>query len=95
MDISTKGQNLLGFSDRSKTNGDRKEYLALIKAKSGYKCTRYNHAVCQTRKDFAGQCNICGHIESATADTLFHKVRFGVGKASFIRFGMATTTNRS
>jgi len=87
-----KGQNLLGFSDRFKTDDDCKEYLASIKAKSAYKCTRCNHTACQIRKDFGRQCNICGHIESATADTLFHKVKFGVRKAFFICFEMATTT---
>jgi len=87
-----KGQNLLEFSDRFKTDDDCKEYLASIKAKSAYKCTRCNHTACQIRKDFGRQCNICGHIESATADTLFHKVKFGVRKAFFICFEMATTT---
>lgn len=91
MDIF-KGQNLLEFSDRFKTDDDCKEYLASIKAKSAYKCTRCNHTACQIRKDFGRQCNICGHIESATADTLFHKVKFGVRKAFFICFEMATTT---
>jgi len=91
MDIF-KGQNLLEFSDRFKTDDDCKEYLASIKAKSAYKFTRCNHTACQIRKDFGRQCNICGHIESATADTLFHKVKFGVRKAFFICFEMATTT---
>jgi hypothetical protein len=51
-----------------------------------------NHTACQVRKDYARQCNICGHIESATANTLFHKVKFGVRKAFFICFEMSTTT---
>ena len=37
-------------------------------------------------------CNKCSHIESATANTLFHKVKFGVRKAFFICFEMATST---
>ncbi|MBI6115429.1 IS1595 family transposase [Salegentibacter maritimus] len=91
MDIF-KGQNLLEFSDRFKTDEDCKKYLASIKSKTGFKCTRCNHTACQVRKDFARQCNICHHIESATANTLFHKVKFGVRKAFFICFEMATTT---
>lgn len=87
-----KGQNLLEFSDRFKTDEDCKEYLASIKAKTAYKCTRCNHNACQVRKDFSRQCNICRHIESATAETLFHKVKFGVRKAFFICFEMATST---
>src|SRR5680860_1911656 len=91
MDIF-KGQNLLEFSDRFKTDNDCKEYLASIKAETDYKCTRCNHHAYQLRKDFSRQCNICRHIESATANTLFHKVKFGVRKAFFICFEMATTT---
>lgn len=87
-----KGQNLLEFSDRFKTDLDCKQYLASIKSKTSFKCTRCNHNACQVRKDFARQCNICHHIESATANTLFHKVKFGLRKAFFICFEMATTT---
>jgi hypothetical protein len=87
-----KGQNLLEFSDRFKTDEDCKEYLSSIKSEIGYKCLRCNHTACQVRKDFARQCNICGHIESSTANTLFHKVKFGVRKAFFICFEMATST---
>ena len=91
MDIF-KGQNLLEFCDRFKTDEDCKVYLAFIKSKTDFKCTRCNHTACQNRKDYSRQCNICRHIESATANTLFHKVKFGVRKAFFICFEMATTT---
>lgn len=91
MDIFT-GQNLLEFTERFKTNEDCKEYLAILKAESDYKCLKCAHSACQNRKDFARQCNICGHIESATANTLFHKVKFGVRKAFFICFEMSTST---
>lgn len=91
MDIF-KGQNLLEFSDRFKTDQDCKEYLAGIKWKEGFKCVKCNHGAAQVRKDFSRTCNICGHTESATANTLFHKVKFGVRKAFFICFEMATST---
>ena len=91
MDIF-KGQNLLEFSDRFKTDTDCKEYLSLIKSKTPYKCLKCDHSRYQSLKNFGRQCNICGHTESATANTLFHKVKFGVRKAFFICFEMATTT---
>ncbi len=87
-----KGQNLLEFSNRFRSNLDCKEYLAEIKSKTAYKCTRCNHTAYQSLKDFGRKCNICSHIESATAGTLFHKVKFGVRKAFFICFEMSTTT---
>lgn len=87
-----KGQNLLEFADRFKTDLDCKEYLAGIKWKEGFKCLKCHHEGAQIRKDFSRTCNICGHTESATANTLFHKVKFGVRKAFFICFEMATST---
>ncbi len=50
------------------------------------------HNASQQRKDFSRICNVCSHIESATANTLFHKVKFGVRKGFFICFEMATST---
>jgi len=91
MDIF-KGQNLLEFSDRFNTDRDCKQYLADIKDKNGYRCLKCNHNAHQKRKDLSRVCNLCSHIESATADTLFHKVKFGVRKAFFICFEMATST---
>jgi len=91
MDIF-KGQNLLEFSDRFKTDADCKEYLSLLKWKDGYNCNKCGHNASQQRKDFSRICNVCSHIESATANTLFHKVKFGVRKAFFICFEMATST---
>lgn len=91
MDIF-KGQNLLEFSDRFKTDEDCKKYLAAMKNEIGYECLKCGHKAFQTRKDFKRQCNICSHQESPTANTLFHKVKFGVRKAFFICFEMATTT---
>lgn len=89
MDIF-KDQNLLEFSERFKTDEDCKEYLANIKSKKQYKCLKCGHTACQKRRDFSRVFNKCSHIESATSNTLFHKVKFGVRKAFFICFEMAT-----
>lgn len=91
MDIF-KGQNLLEFSDRFKTDEACKEYLSEIKWKNGFECVKCGHEKSQIRKDFSRTCNICSHQESATANTLFHKVKFGVRKAFFITFEMGTST---
>jgi len=87
-----KGQNLLKFTERFKTDEICKEYLAEIKWKSGFKCVKCEHDASQIRKDFSRTCNKCSNTESATANTLFHKVKFGVRKAFFICFEMSTTT---
>lgn len=87
-----KGQNLLEFSERFKDDLDCKKYLANIKDKTPYKCLKCNHDACQVKADFGRQCNVCNYRESPTANTLFHKVKFGLRKAFFICFEMSTST---
>jgi hypothetical protein len=53
-----KGQNLLLFSDRFKTDEDCKKYLASVKSGIRYKCLKCNHTACQIRTDFARQCSL-------------------------------------
>ena len=76
-----KGQNLLEFSEHFKTDLDCKEYLANIKWKNSFKCVKCNHTASQIRKNFSRTCNKCSHTETAPANTLFHKVKFGLRKA--------------
>ena len=87
-----KGQNLLEFSDRFKSDEACKEYLSGIKWNDGFECRKCGHKKYQVRKDFSRTCNVCSHQESATSNTLFHKVKFGVRKAFFIVFEMGTST---
>jgi len=87
-----RGQNLLQFSDRFKTDQDCKSYLSEIKWSNGYCCRKCSHTKCQIRKDFSRTCNRCSDTESPGANTLFHKVKFGLRKAFFICFEMSTTT---
>ena len=87
-----KGQNLIEFSERFKTDEDCKEYLAFLKWETAYKCRKCGNDKSQIRKDFSRTCNICSDTESASSGTLFHKVKFGLRKAFFICFEMATTT---
>ena len=86
------GQNLLEFVERFKSDEDCKAYLAHIKWSGGFKCCKCNHTGCQIRRNHSRTCNKCSNTESATANTLFHKVKFGIRKAFFICFEMSTTT---
>lgn len=87
-----QGQNLLEFADRFLTDEDCLEYLSHFKWKDGFTCVKCGHSGSQKRKNHSRTCNKCSHTESATANTLFHKVKFGVCKAFFICFEMSTTT---
>ena len=57
-----KGQSLLEFTERFKTDLDCEEYLASIKWEDGYCCRKCGHTKYQVRKDFSRTCNICGDI---------------------------------
>jgi transposase-like protein len=87
-----QGQNLLEFAAHFKTDLDCKEYLSEIKWKDDYICVKCSHKKSQIRRDYSRTCNKCSHTESASSNTLFHKVKFGLRKAFFIAFEMTTTT---
>jgi hypothetical protein len=89
---SFTGQNLLDFAEQFKTDENCKKYLANYKWEQGFICLKCKHTKSQIRKDFSRICNICSHTESAAANTLFHKIKFGLRKAFFICFEMSTTT---
>jgi len=87
------GQGMITFFDRFKTDLDCLEYLAEVKKKKVYTCCKCGHDKFTVRKkNFATDCNRCHHIESPTAGTMFHKVKFGLKKAFSIIFEMSATT---
>lgn len=79
-----KGQNLIVFAECLKKDKNCKEYLSKVKWSEQYVCRKYNHTKSQILKNFARTCNICSDSESATANTLFHKVKFGIKKAFYM-----------
>lgn len=87
-----KGQNLIEFTERFKTDNDCKEYLAGIKWSEGYTCRRCKHTKATIRKDFSRCCIRCKTVESPTSKTLFHRVKFGVRKAFLIAFELTAST---
>lgn len=88
-----KSESIYKFLDTYKTDQDCLEYLAHIKWQDGFKCLKCNHTKCTVRKSNLGRdCNLCHHVESPTANTLFHKVKFGIRKAFTIVFEMSATT---
>lgn len=87
-----KGQNLLDFAERFKTDLDCEEYLFMIKWEKGFSCRKCGHTRNQIRRDFSRTYNICSDTESPSSGTLFHKVKFGLRKAFFICSEMSATT---
>ena len=89
-----KGTNLIDFIDRFDNNEKCKKYLAEIKWANGFNCSKCNHTNYWIKKNdpFVRVCKGCRHIESVTANTLFHKVKFDLRKAFLIIFEMSSTT---
>jgi len=90
--INFEGQNAQEFYARFNSVDPCKEYLSEIKWKKGFKCVKCSHSRCQVRANYSRTCNKCSHTESPSANTLFHKVKFGLDKAFIICFEMATST---
>ncbi|WP_053403861.1 IS1595 family transposase [Persicobacter sp. CCB-QB2] len=87
-----KGQDLIAFTTKFQSDLECQEYLAAQKWDHGYTCRKCGHGASQVRKNHSRTCNKCSHTESPTANTLFHKVKFGIRKAFFICFEMSTST---
>ena len=89
-----KGTNLIDFIKRFPNAEKCKIYLAEIKWANGFVCSKCSHTHYWGKKNdpFVRVCKRCRHIESVTANTLFHKLKFDLQKAFLILFEMSTTT---
>jgi len=88
-----EGENIIEFMERFPDDYTCLQYLSEIKWSNGYICSKCGHQKHTVRKkNLARDCNRCHHIESPTANTLFHSLRFGIRKAFMIVFEMSATT---
>jgi len=95
MDIfqTFKGQNEMEFIKTFSGKDKCLRYLSEHKWKDGFHCIH-----CGSNEEH--HCNIAHHkrckqclrMVSPTANTLFHKVKFGIDKAFYIVFKMSATT---
>jgi hypothetical protein len=88
-----KGENILEFIKTFPTDDKCREVIAAQKWSNGYSCRDCgNTKYVLIQKYYSRECTKCRYIESATANTLFHKVKFGMQKAFCIVFEMSCTT---
>ncbi len=87
-----KGEELLEFTTQFSCDKDCLKYLSDIKWVNGFSCRKCNHTKFSERSNHQRCCTLCKHIESPTAGTLLHKVKFGIQKAFMIMFEMSATT---
>lgn len=91
--MKLKGENILEFTQRFPDDLSCLQYLSEIKWLERFTCSKCGHDKHTVRKkNLARDCNRCHHIESPTANTLFHRLRFGIQKAFMIVFEMSATT---
>jgi hypothetical protein len=82
---------LFDFQNSFSTENDCLEYLANEKWKDGYVCKKCSNAsYCKGIKDLDRQCTKCRYLESPTAGTLFHKIKFPLVKAFHIVYFIST-----
>ncbi len=86
------GENFIEFTEQFSDDDKCKAYLSDLKWSKGYKCSKCGHTKFTQRKGYIRTCNLCKHNESATANTAFHKVKFGIKKAFHITFEMVNST---
>lgn len=87
------GENIIDFADHFSDDESCLVYLSDLKWSGGYMCIKCGHAKFTVRRrNLARDCNRCHHIESPTAGTMFHKLRFGLRKAFGIVFEMSATS---
>ena len=91
MEQRFKSLSLFEFQERFSTKTDCLSYLADLKWSSGFRCRRCNHDhYCVGNSPFSRQCTRCRYVESPTANTLFHKVKFDLVKAFYIVYFVST-----
>ena len=91
MEQRFKSLSLFEFQERFKTSQDCLVYLSELKWKEGFVCRKCNHThSCSGKAAYSRQCTSCRYVESPTAQTLFHQVKFDLLKAFYIVYFVST-----
>lgn len=63
------------------------KYLSELKWSKGYECKKCgNHKYSEDEELFSRRCTKCRYVESVTAYTIFHKLKFPITKAFYMLF---------
>lgn len=91
MKAISKSLSLFDFQQLFPDDESCLKFLSTQKWKNGYHCHRCKHKTyCHSAKKHDRRCTKCGYIESPTANTLFHKVKFSLVKAFTIVYFVST-----
>ncbi len=91
MEQRFKSLSIFDFQARFPDNDSCLSHLAGLKWSNGYTCPKCGHGKsCEGSSPHSRQCTRCRYVESPTAGTLFHKVKFDLLKAFYIVYFVAT-----
>ena len=86
------GLSIYDFQQQFGTDESCIDSLVKLKWETGYKCRNcYYEKFCTTKRYGERRCCSCGKPESATAHTLFHKLKFPIHKAFMMIYLVSTT----
>jgi len=92
MEQRFKSLSLFEFQEQFPDTESCHRYLAKMKWQEGYSCRKCGHdRYCKgVLHAYSRQCTRCNYVESATANTLFHQVKFDLLKAFYIVYFVST-----
>lgn len=86
-----KDLDVFTFQERFGTTDQCLIYLSELKWGQGFKCKKCGHNhYCKGGKKYNRQCTRCRYIESPTARTLFHGIKFPLVKAFYMVYFIST-----
>ena len=70
------------------------KFVADVKWKDGFVCRKCGHTnYCEGKTPSSRRCTRCKKEESATANTLFHNIKFPINKAFYIAYNVCVLGN--
>jgi hypothetical protein len=92
MEARFKSLSIFEFQAKFPDEDSCLSHLAELKWKDGYECPKCkNKKYCKGVDKYERQCTKCAYLESPTAGTLFHKVKFSILKAFWIIYYLSTS----
>ena len=91
MKLLYEDMSIMDFESRFPDDKSCHDYLMKLKWPNGFMCRycKHNH-YCSTLRYGEHRCTKCRKVESTTAHTLFHKVKFGIRKAFYMVYFIST-----
>ena len=85
--VSLKAVNFKEFKEIYPDDAACLQYVSELKWKKGYACQKCgNTKSCNGKFPYSRRCTICGYDESATANTIFYRLKFPLIKAFYMVF---------